>query len=54
MIIMAFIVLYTAFFYVPKNPLRIFSDMGPTRVVIIDSITDTKKEIVPDPEHQRL
>jgi hypothetical protein len=28
--------------------------MGPTQVVIIDSIADTKKEIVPDPEHQRL
>jgi len=51
---MACLTLYTAVFFIPKNSIRLFSNMEPTRVIIIDSGTDTKKEIIPDAEHQKL
>lgn len=51
---LACFLLYAAIFIVPKKCIMLFSDFTPTRVVIIDSTTNKKEEIDPDPETQRL
>ncbi len=54
LVAVAALALYTAVVLVPKKCVRSFADSTPTRVVIIDSVADTKKEIVPEPETLRL
>jgi len=46
--LMAVLVLYTAIWYVPNNFINQFSDLCPTKTVIIDSAHNTKKESPPD------
>lgn len=50
MIIVSLLCMYTAVFFFPKHCIKIFSDFTPTRTVIINSQTDEKEEIVPDPD----
>lgn len=54
LVAVAALAFYTAVFFVPKNCVRLFADFTPTRVVIVDSTTDSKKEIAPNSEAQKL
>jgi len=54
MIVLSGLLFYTAIVFAPRNCVRLFSDSSPTRVVIIDSANDTKKEMKPDPETEKL
>jgi hypothetical protein len=54
MVAFAGLLLYVAIFIFPKHCITLHSDFTPTRIVIIDSTTNTKEETAPDPEIQRL
>ncbi len=48
------LMLYSAFVVFPRVFLPIFSDLTPTRTIIVDSVAQTREEISPDPETQKL
>lgn len=50
---LAAFLIYAAVFIIPKHCIMYYSD-PPTRVVIIDSTTNTKEEIAPDPEIEKI
>jgi hypothetical protein len=51
---LAAFLIYAAIFIVPKHCITLHSDLTPTRVVIIDSTTNTKEEMAADPETEKL
>jgi len=51
---LAVFLIYAAVFIIPKKCIMLHSGFTPTRVVIIDSTTNTKEEIAPDPETERI
>ncbi len=51
---LAVFLIYAAVFIIPKKCITLHSDFTPSRIVIIDSTTNTKEETAPDPEIQRL
>ena len=54
MIFISCLTFYTAFVFVPRSCIELFSNYTPTELVITDSIKGTKKEITPDPETKEL
>lgn len=54
MVAAAALMLYTAVAFVPKNCVRLLSDFAPTRVLIVDSETEEKKEIALEAETIKL
>jgi hypothetical protein len=50
----AVFLIYAAIFIFPKHCITLHSDLMPTRIVIIDSTTNTKEETAPDPETEKL
>jgi hypothetical protein len=54
MVAFACLLLYAAIFIFPKHCITLHSDLTPTRVVIIDSTTNTKDKITPDPETEKF
>ena len=51
--IVAALMIYTAVVFFPAASVALFADMMPKHWVIIDPATDSKKELTPDPEHQK-
>jgi hypothetical protein len=54
MVAFAGLLLHVAIFIFPKHCITLHSDLTPTRIVIIDSTTNTREEIAPDPEIEKF
>lgn len=54
MILLSGLMLYTAVVFFPKSCVHIFTDMAPTRLIVVDSVKNTRKEISPDPEIEKI
>ncbi|MHC4642297.1 MAG: hypothetical protein ACYS32_11685 [Planctomycetota bacterium] len=48
------LLIYVAIFIFPKHCITLHSDLTPTRIVIIDSTTNTREETTPDPEIEKF
>ncbi len=46
--------LFIALVRMPQSTMMLFSDSTPTKVIVIDTAKNTKNEIAPDPETERI
>ena len=53
MVPLAGLVLYAAIVFLPSTSLQIFSDLTPTRTVIVNTVAQTEEEVSPDLEMRR-
>lgn len=53
MVVIAGMTIYTAAVFIPKNSVFL-SDLAPSRLVVIDTATNTTREFPPDLETQKL